>query len=91
MHRKGTRRRKNASAGALALNKPLQKKKGADNVVQKRRRGKPGPPVFAPEIAEELFQWVVDTINNIRGRISSDLLKGQAMSILADYERYWRI
>ena len=59
--------------------------------MEKRRRGKPGACSLAPEIADELFEWVVYTHNNTKGRISPDLLKGQAMSIKADYERYWRI
>ena len=53
-----------------------------------RRRGKPGRSELAPEVAAELFQWVVDTILFVKGRINAELLKMQAETIISDMRRY---
>ena len=50
----------------------------------RRRKGVPGRTFLSPEIREELFQWFVDTINFVRGRINSSMLAQQAGVIATD-------
>ena len=41
-------------------------------------------------IAEELFQWFVDTINNVRGRLLSGLILKMADQMSKDLEAWHR-
>ena len=50
----------------------------------RRRKGCPGRKFMAPEIREELFQWFVDTMSVVRGRINSSMLMQQAAVIAGD-------
>ena len=56
----------------------------------RRRKGVAGRKFMAPEIREELFQWFVDTISFIRGRINSFMLVQQAgviaIDVLAEFQ-----
>ena len=48
----------------------------------RRRRVGGGRRVTAPEIGYELFQWVVDTIFNLKTRINGTMLMHQAFQIV---------
>ena len=54
-----------------------------------RRRGNPGKEDYAPELHQELFHWVVDTIQNVKGRINSDVLALQVTKLSQDLRRYY--
>ena len=64
------------------------KKLGKRDGRYHKRRGKPGKTFYCPEVREELFAWFVDTIENVKGRISSHVILHEAETILADYEAY---
>ena len=40
---------------------------------------------------DELFQWIIDTIQNIKGRLTGSVIKLQAETIAADFVRSYRI
>ena len=58
--------------------------------AQLRRRGAPGLDDYAPELHHQLFYWVVDTILNVKGRISSDILSVHLTMFSQDLRRYYQ-
>ena len=57
--------------------------------VSLRRRGDPGKVDYAPELHLMVFHWVVDTINNVKGRISSDVLKVYVQMFAQDLRQHY--
>ena len=56
---------------------------------QLRRRGDPGKNDYAPELHQAVFSFVVDTIQNVHGRINSDILKVHIAMYLQDLQRHY--
>ncbi len=54
--------------------------------AKRRRRGRPGRPTMCQELREELFQWFVDTIDNVKGRIDSRIVLMQAEILAQDLQ-----
>ena len=54
----------------------------------RKRRGGGGNKPILPQVREELFQWFIDTVHNIRGRIPGWLILDQANVILQDAIRH---
>ncbi len=46
-----------------------------------------GRPIFAPEIAEELYVWFLDMQNNLKARVPTCLLQGHAQMLKEDVMR----
>jgi hypothetical protein len=50
----------------------------------RRRRGLPGRARMAKEVEDELFDWFVNTINNVKGRIPGSILIAEATCMAED-------
>jgi hypothetical protein len=50
----------------------------------RRRRGLPGRTRMAKEVEDELFDWFVNTINNVKGRIPGSVLIAEATCMAED-------
>ena len=59
------------------------------NKDKRRRRGNPGNADYAPELHQQLFHWVVDTIQNAKGRISSEVLKVMITMFSQELRRFY--
>ena len=55
---------------------------------QRKRKKGGGRKITCPELGYELFQWTVDTINNLKSRLFGWMLTEQARIIKQDIETY---
>ena len=71
------------SAPARALNK--------EKIQSSRRFGQPGSRYWTPCVREELYCWFIDSIQNVKGRITGSVMLAQARVLLDDFDRNWNI
>ena len=58
--------------------------------LHKKRRGKPGRCRMAEYVEDEVFDFFINTVLNVKGRVPSALLLAEAECIAQDYLADWR-